>query len=63
MTDTKPEILRNLLASYAKLEGSLQDALAVAGEHRSEVEPILKKVQSILAQLENGVAGAKDNAI
>ena len=60
MTNTQPQVVRDLLASIAKLEGNLKDAMAVAGEHRAEVEPILTKVQSLFAQVEECVAGTND---
>ena len=62
MNDTKPQILRDLLASGAMLERNLQDAMALAGEHSADVEPILKKVQSIFAEIENSTASA-DNSV
>ena len=62
MTDTKPQALRDLLASVVKLERNLHDAMTVAGERRSEIEPIIEKVQSILAQIETSAAGADDPA-
>ena len=62
MTDTKPQVLHDLLASVAKLERNLHDAMTVAGERRSEVEPIIERVQSILAQIEKSAASADEPA-
>ena len=62
MTDTKPQVLHDLFASAAKLERNLHDAMTVAGEHRSEVEPIMERVQSILALIEKIAAGADEPA-